>query len=62
MFSNILQRVRDFIGLVIDDVLFLMGVFFITYGVFNIYKPAGYITLGTCCMLMAYLVAKRKTV
>lgn len=42
-----------------DDILLVFGVGFLVYGIFLIYKPAGYITLGICFLGLAYLMAQR---
>lgn len=55
-------KVYSFIRLIIDDILLLVGVFFITYGVFAIYVPAGYIALGLSIIGIAYILAKRKEI
>ena len=48
------------ISYVADDALLLIGVSSLSYGVFQIYIPAGHITLGICFIAIAYIVAKRK--
>ncbi len=55
-----MKKTINFIRLIADDVLLLVGVLFISYGVFTIYVPAGHITLGISCISVAYLMAKRK--
>lgn len=55
-----MKKLLKFISLILDDVLMLVGVSFLSYGVFQIHVPAGYITLGICFMAIAYLLAKRK--
>ncbi len=55
-----LKKIIDFLHLIVDDVLLLLGVFFLSYGVFSIYVPAGHIILGACFIAIAYLMAKRK--
>ena len=52
--------IAKFMSHVADDALLLIGVSFLSYGVFQIYIPAGHITLGICFMAIAYLLAKRK--
>lgn len=42
-----------------DDILLLIGIALITYGVFLIYPPAGFMVLGFSFLGMAFLVAKR---
>ena len=55
-----MQKALSFISSIADDVLLLVGVSFLSYGVFQIYVPAGHITLGICFIAIAYVVAKRK--
>ena len=55
-----MQKIIKTISLIADDVLLLVGVFLLSYGVFQIFVPAGYITLGICFISIAYLMAKRK--
>lgn len=59
--KKLLTILTNFITLIIDDVILLVGVFFISYGVFSIYIPAGHITLGISLVIFAYLIAKRKS-
>lgn len=44
----------------IDDILLFAGVVLISKGVFQIYVPAGYITLGICFIAFAFFIAKRR--
>lgn len=55
-----MQKLLKFISLILDDVLLLLGVFFIAYGVFAIYVPAGHIAVGISFLGFAYMLAKRK--
>ena len=43
----------------LDAVMLVSGMVFIDLGVFLIYPPAGFITLGGCLVIMAILVAKK---
>lgn len=54
------EKICNFIRLIIDDTLLLIGIFFVAYGVFDIYTPAGYIVLGLSVIGIAYMTAKRK--
>jgi len=45
----------------IDDILFLLGVIFLSLSGFMIYTPIGYLTLGICCMAYAFIIAKSKS-
>jgi hypothetical protein len=49
-----------FIPKILDDVLLAVGIYFLSVGVYQIYIPAGNITLGVCFMAFAYLYAKRR--
>ena len=43
------------------DVLFLfIGMAFLSIGVFKIYVPAGYITIGVCLTAVAFFIAKKQ--
>lgn len=55
-----LDKITKAISLVIDDVLLLVGIGFLSYGAYAIYVPAGHITLGLCTIGFAYLMAKRE--
>lgn len=49
-----------FIPKILDDVLLVIGIYFLSIGVYEIYIPAGKITLGICFMVFAYFFAKRR--
>ena len=57
-----LKKLHKAITLIADDVLLLVGVFFIARGVFAIYVPAGYIVLGISFLGLAYMLAQRKDI
>lgn len=42
----------------LDDVLMVAGMVFICLGMFLIYIPVGFITMGCCLIALAILVAK----
>jgi uncharacterized membrane protein len=42
----------------IDDILFLLGVIFLTTGGFLIYIPVGFFILGICCIAYAFIFAR----
>ena len=42
----------------IDDILLILGMATVCYGVFLIYIPAGYIATGASLIVVSYLVAK----
>lgn len=58
--TKAMSLVTKAISHVADDALLFIGVSFLSYGVFQIYIPAGHITLGICFIAIAYLLAKRK--
>lgn len=43
----------------IDDILLVAGIILLSKGVFLIYIPAGYITLGICFIAFAFFIAKK---
>ena len=49
-----------FLGKIIDDLLAIAGAGFISYGVYIIYRPAGFITLGVLLVAGACVVAQFK--
>lgn len=55
-----LTKILKALSLIADDVVLVIGVTCLTFGVFQIYVPAGYIVLGLCFIVMAYLMATRK--
>lgn len=44
---------------IIDDILLVVGVTLLSIGVFKIYIPGGYITLGICMIAFAFFIAKK---
>ncbi|WP_175490611.1 hypothetical protein [Pelosinus propionicus] len=46
---------------IIEDLLLLIGLSFISGGVFLIYYPAGYIVIGLGLISFAVLLARRNT-
>ena len=58
--KRMLTKVLKTLSLIADDVMLLIGATWLVYGVFQIYVPAGYIVLGLCFIVMAYLMATRK--
>jgi hypothetical protein len=44
----------------IDDVFLIAGISFLATGVYQIYPPAGYITLGICLIAGAYFYAQSR--
>ncbi|MEN2765674.1 DUF1056 family protein [Ornithinibacillus xuwenensis] len=55
-FNNTFKKVF----LYLDDILLFIGIALISVGVFKIYIPAGYITLGILVVLFAYVYARSK--
>jgi len=55
-----LRKILTFLTLIADDLLLLIGVVFLTYGVFKIYIPAGYITLGLLLIGLAFFIAQKR--
>jgi hypothetical protein len=51
---------KKFIKNWIDVMLLILGMAFLILGVFLIYIPAGFITLGLCFAAMALLIAKKQ--
>lgn len=45
---------------IIDDVFLVVGMGFLSTGVFLIHIPSGFITLGICFIAFAFLIAKRR--
>lgn len=46
----------------LDLVFLIPGMFFIAFGIFKIYVPAGYISLGICFIAFAFFIAKKYSV
>ncbi|MCL2519031.1 MAG: hypothetical protein FWF15_10755 [Oscillospiraceae bacterium] len=44
----------------IDDFFYIVGASLASYGVWLIYKPAGYITAGIFMVIYAILIASKK--
>lgn len=58
--KNIFKKTSDFIEKYIDDILLVLGVGFISYGLFKIYIPIGFISIGIACIGYAFLFAKNR--
>ena len=54
-----LNKLIKTISAIADDLFLITGIGLLSYGMFSIYIPAGYITLGICCIAVAFFVAKR---
>ncbi len=55
-----LKKALSKIHLFIDDIFLFFGMTLISFGVFQIYNPAGYIVSGLCFIAFAYFFAKRR--
>ncbi|SEJ60184.1 hypothetical protein SAMN05660742_111119 [Propionispira arboris] len=59
----LLRKFIDHIVLIlkkcIDAILLLLGMAFINIGVFLVNIPAGFISIGICFVLLAFIVAKK---
>lgn len=62
IFAKLKEKCLKIIALLIDDILLIIGTFFICKGIFMIYKPAGYIALGICLIALAFSIAKKKVI
>ncbi|WP_337969734.1 hypothetical protein [Virgibacillus salexigens] len=49
-----------FINKYLDDILLLIGIALVSYGVFLFYIPLGFIILGICFLAIAYFYARSK--
>lgn len=52
-------KINDIVSKILDDIFLFIGITLLSIGVFSIYIPAGFITLGIYFIVIAYLVAKR---
>lgn len=52
-----LKKILVFFLKLSDDILFAIGMVLLSIGVFKIFIPAGYITLGICFIIFAFLIA-----
>lgn len=46
----------------IDSLLLIPGTIFVSYGIFLIYVPAGFIAIGTFLIAIALIVAKKASI
>lgn len=44
----------------LDAIFMLPGMALVTYGVFQIYQPAGFIIAGICCIALAFFSAAKQ--
>lgn len=54
--KNRIQRIAKWL----DAVFLLPGMTLVTYGVFQLLRPAGFITAGMCCIVLAFFVAAKQ--
>jgi uncharacterized membrane protein YiaA len=59
LLEKVLKKISKIILKCIDDILLIIGIVLLAIGVFNIYIPAGYITLGICFIAFAFFIAKK---
>lgn len=53
-----LKKVIEVMLKLIDDILLIVGITLLSIGVFEIFIPAGYITLGICFITFAFYIAR----
>lgn len=56
MSKKIFQRLAKWL----DAIFMLPGMALVAYGAFQIYRPAGFITVGICCMALAFFSAAKQ--
>jgi hypothetical protein len=52
--------VKKFLFQILDILLLFPGMALISYGVYQIYRPAGFIMSGLCLAALAFFVAKKQ--
>ena len=55
-----MKKIFKAVGNYLDDLFYLFGIGWVTYGVTLIYKPAGFITLGALMIVYSILIAKSR--
>lgn len=58
IFCRMTGAFKKFLVKELDDILLLIGVYLVSYGVYQIYIPAGYIVLGIFFLLAAVIWSK----
>lgn len=58
LFKKVLKIFIDFV----DDISLVLGIYFLCKGIFKIYIPAGYISLGICLLALAFFIARKKVI
>ncbi|OOM81783.1 hypothetical protein CLPUN_09670 [Clostridium puniceum] len=59
MLKKVLKNIRKILSKCIDDIFLIIGIALLARGVFKIFIPAGYITLGICFIAFAFFIAKK---
>ncbi|SKC62406.1 hypothetical protein [Maledivibacter halophilus] len=62
MIKKRLKSIRNLGTLIlklIDDIFLILGMALLSIGVFKIFIPAGYITLGICFIAFAFFIAEK---
>lgn len=59
MLKKLLKNTSKILLKCVDDILLIIGIVLLAIGVFKIYVPAGYITLGICFIAFAFFIAKK---
>jgi len=58
LLKKVFKNIRNILSKCIDDIFLVIGIVLLAIGVFKIFIPAGYITLGICCIAFAFFIAK----
>jgi len=59
LFKKYFKNIIKTLSKLADDILLIIGIILLSVGVFKIYNPAGYITLGICFIAFAFFIAKK---
>jgi uncharacterized membrane protein SirB2 len=59
LLKKLLKNTSKILLKCVDDILLIIGIVLLAIGVFKIYVPAGYITLGICFIAFAFFIAKK---
>jgi predicted tellurium resistance membrane protein TerC len=59
LFKKVLKNISNILVNCGTDILLIIGIVLLTIGVFKIFIPAGYITLGICFITFAFFIAKK---
>jgi len=55
----LLKKCLNLISKCTEDILLIIGIILLDIGTFKICAPAGYITLGICCIAFAFFIARK---